>query len=112
MDKTLKYQRAIIDILKEYAAIKKTLTPGVKSQIVVDTNNHHYQLLSVGWHGQKYIYTMAFHFDIVDEKIWIQQNNTEAMIADELVERGVPATDIVLGFVVPDARQFSGFAVA
>lgn len=55
---------------------------------------------------------MAFHFDIVDEKIWIQQNNTEAMIADELVERGVPATDIVLGFVVPDARQFSGFAVA
>jgi XisI protein len=110
MDKTIKYQHVIRDLLKEYAAVKKTLTPEVKSQIIFDPVNHHYQLLSVGWHGQKFIYSTAFHFDIVDGKIWIQQNNTEAMIADELMERGVPKSDIVLGFVAPSAREYSGFA--
>jgi hypothetical protein len=112
MDKTLKYKEAILSVLQEYAASKKTLTPDVKSQIVVDGTNHHYQLISVGWHGQKYIYTIAFHFDIIDEKVWIQQNNTEVMVADELVARGIPNSDIVLGFVMPSARVYSGFATA
>ena len=34
------------------------------------------------------------------------------MIADELVEKGVAKEDIVLGFIEPEARQYSGFAAA
>jgi hypothetical protein len=112
MDKTLKYETIIKELLEEYAAIKKTLTPDVKSQLIFDAENHQYQLLSVGWHGHKYIYVTAFHLAIEDGKVWIYQNNTEAMIADELIERGVLQSDIVLGFVAPDARIYSGFAVA
>lgn len=33
------------------------------------------------------------------------------MIADELMERGGGQSDIVLGFVAPSARAYSGFAV-
>jgi hypothetical protein len=112
MDKIMKYQSIISEVLREYASVKKTLTPDVKSQVVLDPINHQYQLLSVGWHGQKYIYTTAFHFAIQEGKIWIYQNNTDAMIADDLMERGVPQSDIVLGFVAPSARVYSGFAVA
>ena len=50
--------------------------------------------------------------DIINEKIWIQQNNTEAKIVDELLERGVLREDIVLGFQHPQTRAISGFAVA
>ena len=112
MDKTLKYQQIILGLLEEYASIEKVLTPDVKAQVIADTANHDYQLVSVGWHRQKFIYVTAFHLDIINDKIWLQQNNTDIMIADELMNRGVPATDIVLGFVVPSARQYSGFAMA
>ncbi|TAF92595.1 MAG: hypothetical protein EAZ32_00835 [Cytophagia bacterium] len=42
----------------------------------------------------------------------IQCNNTEREIVDELLANGVPKSDIVLGFMPPHARHFSGFAVA
>ena len=34
------------------------------------------------------------------------------MIADELVARGVPKSDIVLGFIAPEVRTYTGFAAA
>ncbi|MHC5778538.1 element excision factor XisI family protein, partial [Nostoc sp.] len=45
-----------------------------------------------------------------DDKIWIQRDFTEEGIANQLVELGVPTTDIVLGFRSPYVRQFTGFA--
>lgn len=45
-----------------------------------------------------------------DVKIWIQRDFTEEGVASELVDLGVPKTDIVLGFKPPDMRQFTGFA--
>lgn len=111
MDKVAKYQQIICDILEQYASIKKIVTPNVKSHLIIDKENHHYQLISIGWHNNKYVYTIAFHFAIVNGKIWIQQNNTDAMIADELCEHGVPKEDIVLGFISEKGRVFTGFGV-
>lgn len=112
MDKIKKYEEVIITLLNEYASIRKTLTPNVESQVVIDKDNHHYQLISIGWHKGKFIYTIAFHFSILNNKVWIQQNNTDVMVADELVERGVLKSDIVLGFIPEKMREHSGFAVA
>lgn len=111
MDKITHYQNIVLELLNEYAAIKKTLTPGVKSQLLIDRDNHHYQLLSIGWHNNRFIYTIAFHLDIINGKIWIQQNNTDALIADELEEKGVNKADIVLGFVPEKVRGYSGYGV-
>ncbi len=112
MDKITKYQNILCDLLNEFGSIKKRLTPDVKSQLIIDKENNHYQLVSVGWHNAQFVYLVAFHFDIINEKIWIQQNNTDCLIADELVERGVLPQDIVLGFVSERAREQSGFAMA
>jgi XisI protein len=110
MDKIAHYQQIICDILQEYANIKKSLTPHVKSHLIIDKENHQYQLLSIGWHNNKYVYTVAFHFNIVNGKVWIQQNNTDSLIADEIVEKGIPKSDIVLGFIPEKTRVYSGFA--
>ena len=111
MDKIKQYQTIICDLLNEYASIKKSLTPNVKSQILIDKENNHYQLLSIGWHNNRFVYTIAFHFDIIDGKIWIQQNNTDTLIADELHHHGVKRSDIVLGFLSDKARSHSEFAL-
>jgi vancomycin permeability regulator SanA len=71
----------------------------------------HYQLTYIGWQEQKRIFSLILHFDIKDEKIWVQYNGTETAIAQVLIDKGVPASDIVLGFHSPFKRQFSGYAI-
>ena len=68
-------------------------------------------LLYVGWRNQRRIYDPVLHLDIMDNKIWIQQDGTELGIANELVELGVPKQDIILGFDTPNMRQLSDFAI-
>lgn len=112
MDKITQYEQAICEILGEYAQLKRTGRPKIKSHFIVDKEHKHYQVLTVGWHQGKYIYTVAFHLSIDQDKVWIHQNNTELLIADALCEKGVPKFDIVLGFISEQARSHTGFAVA
>lgn len=51
------------------------------------------------------------HIEIRDGKVWIQQDGTERGIAGELEERGVPASEIVLGFRPAELRSHTGYAV-
>lgn len=53
----------------------------------------------------------VLHLDIIDRKIWIQQDGTEVGIANQLVELSVPKEDIVLGFDPPKMRHHTDFAV-
>ena len=65
----------------------------------------------MGWQGDKRVFGPVMHFDIQEGKIWIQYNGTEDLVAERLVEMGVPTTDIVLGFHSAFKRQFSRYAV-
>ncbi len=113
MANTKKYQKIILRLLEEYAAIESPFWPNVKNQIVADIQNHHYQLVRLGWDEKKsYVHYVTFHFDIIDGKIWIQANNTDREIADELMALGVQREDIVLGFHKPEVRAKLGFATA
>jgi hypothetical protein len=50
------------------------------------------------------IYNAVMHFDIKNEKIWIQRNMTDIQIAEELLEMGIPREDIFLGLQAPYTR--------
>ncbi|MEA5625861.1 XisI protein [Nostoc sp. UHCC 0251] len=80
------------------------------TEIVFDTERDRYLLLYVGWNDEERVYGCPIYISIKDDKIWIQRDFTEEGIANQLVELGVPATDIVLGFRSPYVRQFTGFA--
>jgi hypothetical protein len=114
MDKIKKYESIILELLKEYAAIQPANMTEYENQIIADSERHHYQSVSVGWNKKgHYIYVINFHFDIKPNgKIWLMANNTDALIAHELVKRGVPPSDIVLGFQSPTMRQYSEYAAA
>ena len=107
MDKVKKYQDILIDLLQEYATFLAGSNAPVKPQVVADRVGNHFQLMKSGWdtEQQHFVFGILFHFDIIDGKIWLQLNNTEFYIADELEERGVPKSDIVLGFQPPVARE-------
>ncbi|NEP50857.1 MAG: XisI protein [Moorea sp. SIO3C2] len=80
-------------------------------QTVFDTEQDHYQLLYVGWRGNKRDFGCILHLDIKGGKIWIQHDGTEEGLANRLVEMGVPKEDIVLAFHEPEVRQFTGFGI-
>ncbi len=110
MEKLQRYRQIIREILIEQAH-PYTYSEDVATDIICDTEHDHYQLSYIGWQDQKRIFNVILHFDIKNEKIWIQHNGTETAIAQVLVEKGVPAEDIVLGFHSPFKRQFSGYAI-
>jgi len=78
-------------------------------QTIFDDQQDHYQLLYVGWRGNKRDFGCILHLDIKCGKIWIQHDGTEEGIANRLVEMGVPNQDIILAFHDPYIRQFTDF---
>ncbi|MUH00960.1 XisI protein [Scytonema sp. UIC 10036] len=110
MDKIERYRQIIKQILTEHAQ-NSSDTDTVKSQLIFDNENNHYQLAYVGWQGEKRVFGPVMHFDIQNEKIWVQYNGTEELVGERLVELGVPSSDIVIGFYSPFKRQFTPYAV-
>ncbi len=48
---------------------------------------------------------------IKNGEVWLQHDATDAEIANQLVEMGVPKKDIVLAFYTENHRRYTGFAV-
>ncbi len=110
MDKIARYRHFMKQILIEHVQTE-TNTDTVKAELIFDSEHDHYQLAYVGWQGDKRVFGPVIHFDIQDDKIWIQYNGTEDHLAERLVEMGVPDSDIVLGFHSAFKRQFTRYAV-
>ena len=51
------------------------------------------------------VHYTVFHFDILGDKIWIQENRTDVKIDEELVEAGVAKEDIFSGMMHPEMRR-------
>ncbi len=111
MERITQYRELVRRLLASHASIVANQSE-IDCQLVFDTEHDHYQLLDVGWDGLKRIYNCFIHIDIKDGRIWVQRNLTEADLAQELVEMGVPKEDIVLGLHPPYKRPLTGYGVA
>jgi hypothetical protein len=110
MDTLDLYREKIKEALMDYSQDSRP-SSDIEIETIVDTQNDHYQLMTVGWRGEQRIHGTILHLDIRGGKIWIQHDGTEEGIAHRLVAAGVPKSDIVLGFQSPFKRQFTEFAV-
>ena len=71
----------------------------VINEAVFDTQTDRYLIMTVGWQNHiRRITRCLVQLDIINGKIWIQQDNTEEGIADELEAAGIPKSHIVLAF--------------
>jgi hypothetical protein len=114
MDKVNRYRQILREVLENYAADRSGhAQPGdLETQLLFDLEHDHFQVLRVGWHGQKQVFSVVFHFDIKDGKIWAQRNVSDYDIIGDIEARGVPKEDIVLAFHAPEMRPFTEYAVA
>lgn len=104
------YRQRVQELLTHYAQ-KAAATPDIETQVIFDTARDHYQLVTVGWQKQRRVYGCILHIDIKGNKVWIQHNGTERLVAEKLADAGIPKDQIVLGFYSPFTRQFTDFVV-
>jgi XisI protein len=84
--------------------------PSFETQLIGDRD--HYQLVSLSWQGHRRFYDVLIHLDIKDGKVWIQRNDTDRLIAQDLMALGVAREDIVLGLQPAYARADTEYSVA
>jgi hypothetical protein len=111
MDTVDRFRAIVRQLLQDYGQYRPSHGE-IDTEIVIDPERDHYELLHVGWDGQRRVHGAVIHIDIIDGKVWIQHDGTAPGVAEELVELGIPREAIVLGFRPPNVRQYSGFAIA
>jgi hypothetical protein len=111
MDFTLtNYQTVIQKVFDDYISFLGE-TEDIRFEAVTDRENGRYLLIEVGWQNGRRIYGTLLHIDIIDRKLWIQQDGTEEGIADDLIALGIPKHQIVLGFKPIERRKLTEFAI-
>lgn len=70
-------------------------------------------LYRTGWKEElTRIHFCVFHIDLINGKIWVQEDSTDYDIVGVLEEHEIPKEDIVLAFHAPYKRPYTGYAVA
>lgn len=106
------YALIITDWLTDFALTRNNGL-GDDYELVIDNVHHHYQVMRSGWSEDRFQFRVVFHFQLKPTgKVWLLVNNTDVLVTDDLIERGIPASDIVIGFLPEFMRPYSGFAVA
>ncbi len=109
--------------LVSYKEIAKEITDIVYSKLlggddviiqpITDEARGHYLVFNNGWRDNQHrIYGVVVHIEVKKEgKIWLHHDGTDLIVGQMLLDRGVPKTDLVLGFHAPIMRADTEFAV-
>lgn len=111
MDTTSPYHTIVQQVIRDYAR-QGTPKESSQTELVFDQERGRYLLLEVGWQRGERVYMTLMHLDVVDGKIWIQDDGTEEGVATLLIEAGVPKEHIVLGFYPESHRVHTAFAAS
>jgi hypothetical protein len=112
MDKISNYKKILQDIFEYQAKKFHYPLPDVGSRAYIGEDKNHFILMDIGWKGKRYIHRILYTVEIINDKIWIHEDNTDTDLIGQLLDKGVPKKDIVLGFVPVYAREIEGFSVS
>ncbi|MBE9007261.1 XisI protein [Fortiea sp. LEGE XX443] len=124
MDTLTDYRNIIQEIIKKYynltnsqsakttdSTISDRTSPNITDRLILDAERDQYLWLRCGWDGKKRVQYIVLYLQIQNGKIWVEEDNTDLGIVDDLLAAGIPKTDIILGFQHPSKRAFTEFAI-
>jgi hypothetical protein len=111
MDPLSTYREAVERVLAVYTKIPYA-HGDLRCEALFDREHDRFALITLGWNAGKRVHFPLVHIDLVDGKVWIEKDNTEEGIASELVQAGIPKSQIVLAFRSPEVRKHTEYAVA
>ncbi|MEZ4708798.1 MAG: XisI protein [Caldilineaceae bacterium] len=89
------YRQIVKQLLTIYSQIPY-VHDDLFDETIFDDESGRYLLVTMGWQGSKRINTIVLHLDLRDDKVWIQCNNTDQDIVQELVQSGIAPADIAI----------------
>jgi hypothetical protein len=104
------YRKIVKQLLRDYAQYPPS-SGQIEMETIFDESQDRYQLVALGWQSKRRVYGCVIHIDLKGDKVWLQHNSTDIDVAETLVEMGIPADHIVLGFQPENYRQHTDFAV-
>jgi hypothetical protein len=110
VDRLERYREIVRKVIREYASYKPSHGQ-IDTETIIDPDRDHYEVMHVGWDGDRRIHGSVIHLDIRDGKVWVQYDGTSLPVAEELLAAGIPREDIVLAFHPEDVRPLTGFGV-
>ena len=112
MDKITKY-RGIAKVISDEVMSKLSSSTEFDSLPIIDDVHGQYLIMSDGWEGIERSYGPIIHIEVKESgKVWLRCDGTDLEIGQELLDRGVLKSDLILGFYSPKMREYGGFAVA
>jgi hypothetical protein len=125
MDTLTPYRHTVQETIKKYynltnsqltnttdTTISDRVPPSVADRLILDEQRDQYLWLRCGWDGKKRVQHIILYLQIQNGKIWVEEDNTDLGIVDDLLTAGIPKTDIILGFHHPSKRALTEFAIA
>lgn len=111
MDPLITYRQIVERVLTAYTQIPYA-HGDLRCEALFDREHDRYALITLGWNAGQRVHFPLVHIDIRDGKVWIEKDNTEDGVATELVQAGIPKSQIVLAFRSPEVRKYTEYAVA
>jgi len=111
MDKLNQYREIVEQTLSQHV-FNSERYPDLRDRSVFDRQSDNYLVVREGWQKGHRVHSTVVHIEILNDKIWIQQDWTEHGVAADLEAAGIPKNEIVLGFQPPYVRQYTEYAAA
>jgi hypothetical protein len=111
MDTLANYRQIIRETFTELTRVPYA-HGDIQLETVFDQESDRYLVVILGRESSRRVHGCLVHIDIIEGKLWVQRDGTEHGIANDLINAGVPKTQIVLGFRSPEIRKHTGLAVA
>ncbi|MBW4595104.1 MAG: XisI protein [Brasilonema angustatum HA4187-MV1] len=116
MDILSQYRSIIQETIKKYYDLTNsqpvnTTESKISDRLILDEQRHQYLWLRCGWDDKKRVQHIILYLQIQNGKIWVEEDNTDLGIVDDLLAAGIPKTDIILGFHHPSKRALTEFAI-
>src|ERR1700682_4179370 len=97
MDQLDCYRAIVRRLIEEYASYKPAYGD-IRTEAAVDREHDHYEVMQVGWKGDRRVHASIIHIDIRDGKVWIEYNGTDARLGEEVGAAGLPREGLGGGF--------------
>lgn len=113
MDRITQYRQIIERVLTEaWEFIGPTNDEDIEYKLMFDRKRDNYALIAVGFSNKRRIHHFLIHLEIINDKVWLQADNTDWIIARDLERAGLSKNEIVLGFQEPKVRPYTEYAAA
>lgn len=97
-----KYKGAVRSYLEEWVAYHPDEQTGVPLSIIEDDRRGHFLLMETGFGKQGWVSRLFIYFRVSENgKVILLKNNTAEEPLEELVEKGVEATDFLVAWQEP-----------